>query len=164
MIMNWILIFQSLLNQNINDISIKGVLFMRINENSYSIDPEETNYIQNLPFGIVYISTNDKGIIEIIKLNLFGIPESDFFDELNSNYGKPTRIHIVDEIKLLSDSYNTGEHNITSHTRQTYIKTKDGSLEDKPIYVLWQTSKEEVELIIKREEETSQLKFKVLRS
>lgn len=162
MIMNWILIFQSLLNQNINDISVKGVLFKRIDENTYSVESDETKYVQNLPFGIVYISTNAKGIIEIINLNLFGIPESDFFDELNSNFGKPTRIQVVDEIMLLSESYNTGENTITSHTKQTYIKTKDGCLEDKPIYVLWQTSKEEVVLLIKREEEMSQLKFKVL--
>ena len=60
-----------------------------------------------MPYGRIYLSTNHKGLIEEIKLNLYGIPDKVFFKGMNDDFGKPKNVKIIEEVNLISEGYNT---------------------------------------------------------
>ena len=154
------LLFQSLLHQPIDQLEISGVSPEQMSETSYWLDPEEINSIYELPYGRIYLSTDHNGLIEEIKLNLYGIPDEVFFKGMNHNFGKPKNVKIIEEVNLISEGYNTKD-GISSYFKNSSIKTREGSLDENPIYVIWQTESSQIDLLIKREEGTCQLMFKI---
>ncbi len=150
--------YELLLGKSISSIKIDNSEFNINESNYYSIsftnNPKEyyNNYIYFMSF-----FTDHNNVITKIDIKLISLVTKELYHTLTEIYGQPTIILVPD--KVLYDK--TIEHKkIKATARKVKRKAKQGTFEDKPTFLIWQKEDFKLEILMKYEQNMSEISFR----
>ncbi|MCB0747380.1 MAG: hypothetical protein KDC90_07940 [Ignavibacteriae bacterium] len=154
--------YELFLGQKISDLEIK------LGTSDYNKTDERYSYFffdDQLPYynnyaNAMFVRVDDKERIKSIDIKLTKLINDVLYNELIKQYGNPNSILVVDEIISLGTSVN----DTTGATmKKNFLKTKEGSFEEQPLHIIWNKDSFKIEVLMKYEQNLSEITFSVLR-
>ncbi len=150
--------FQNLLGKHISEIDIHGnnpKPTSHINKYYMLIDSYTEFY--GIPYNYMIINTNNQDIIKDITIYISGVINRPFYDAFIDSYDNPKSIQITDKVKSISKSDGKGQFSRNSEKR--FLTTKEGTFEEKPLYILWEKKGYQIKILLKHNMDTSEISF-----
>ncbi len=148
--------YELLLGEDISEVLINNSKFELVNDSIYySIFYENPiEYFNNSIFCFFSITKNDK--IDELKIQLVDLIDEDFFNSLVNQYGKPDSILIIDKIIKISE---TIDDKTKAEFVKNEIKTKVGTFQEKPLYIIWDTEEFQIKILMKYKQRKTEITF-----
>ncbi len=142
-----------LLDANFNNYMLNKNLYF----NSYG--SEKSFY--SMFYNTLSIITNDDKEVISVTIHFNGIINDFFYNSFILDYNNPTTIQVIDSRKILSEETLNHKNNIQQHLKQREISLREGTFEEKPLFMLWNNKKFQIKVFIRHEQNISELTFRL---
>ncbi|WP_452600771.1 hypothetical protein [Pontimicrobium sp. MEBiC06410] len=135
--------------------------FNSIEVEFYSLkDWNITKDLYGMPYRSLQVKKDKNNKIETIYISFNSIISRDFFDLFNAQYGKPNSIQIIAKRTLEQESINKNENGeIRSNSKKYSLDLKEGSFDEKPLYITWKKDDYEIKALLIHKEGRSKIIF-----
>lgn len=150
--------FEDYLGKRIEDIKFeKSNYRVHYDDNKYSYFFVIPTPFYNNAIYASFLKFNEKKIITSVKINLISLVDKSTYAELVKLYGEPNHILVPD--RLLYDSNMNYNSSLGQTTRKKVIKTREGTFEEKPIFIIWKKRNFEIQVLMKYSKNVSEISF-----
>lgn len=128
---------------------------------SYSVkDWNMIKTFHGMSYNLLSVDKDEKDKIKSIYINFNSIISRDFFDSLNWQYGKPNSILIMANRTLEGEHIEKDENGKNKVSARKYsLDLKEGSFEDKPLYIIWKKYDYEIKALLIHKQGRSKIMF-----
>ncbi len=150
--------YELLLDKNINDIEFNEEKKHYSNENlcSFFFFNSPKRYFNN-SINMIFININDEEKITQIDIKFLSLINQELYDKLNEIYGEPNMVLVPDKI-IYNKTSKVKRINLT--VNKTKSHTKQGDFNDKPTFIIWEKKNYKVEILMKYQQNISEISFK----
>ena len=114
-------------------------------------------------FGINYnsisILTDKNEIIESVTIHLLSTIDKEFYNQLIQKYGQPNEIKVIEKKVIISNSH-LKEDIFSQDMKKSNIELRNGSFEEKPLYIIWRKDNFEIKIFSRYNMGISEITFK----
>lgn len=160
--------FEYMLGKDIFD--VEDILKINLKKNSFKKNDSEVVFHSNKGFinepylntfyNHLSIITNEDNKVQSITIHFRTIIDNSFYNLFNNKYGVPDSILIVENKKLESKiTIKDKKGNINETLSKNTFDLKEGSFQEKPIYIIWKKKKFQIKAFLRYEQNISQITF-----
>ncbi|MDO5981862.1 hypothetical protein [Flavivirga spongiicola] len=113
-------------------------------------------------YNMLTIMTNEKDTVQSITVHFQKVIDRQFYDVFIEKYGKPDNIQIIENRKVESESVIKDDNGkIVERLRKSTLNLKEGSFEEKPLYIIWKKEGFEIKVFLKHKQNISEITFSI---
>ncbi|NMH89824.1 hypothetical protein [Flavivirga algicola] len=113
-----------------------------------------------MSYNMLTIMTNEKDTVQSITVHFQKVIDRQFYDSIVEKYGKPDNIQIIENRQLESESVTEDDEGQVIQTlRKSTFSLKEGSFEERPLYIIWKKESFEVKAFLRHEQNISEITF-----
>lgn|SRR5690606_4629378 len=128
------------------------------NNNLYFMSTESYKYFYDMPTYYILISNNEN-IIDSITLYFHGIIDKGFYSSFTNDFGNPSTIQVIENVEIISEEKLT-ESPFSQHLRKNFIETKEGTFDEKPLFMIWDKESYQIKILLNHQSNISIITFR----
>jgi len=126
----------------------------------YYTKSNENKYFKGIPYNIISLRIDEKDFVQSLTLHSNKLLTSNMYKSLIEEYGRPDSIQIIDTTKI-KEIKSSVSSNFKQELKKVEFKTRDGSFEDKPIFILWNKQNYQLKLFFRYELNKCEITFRI---
>ncbi|WP_346880773.1 hypothetical protein [uncultured Algibacter sp.] len=158
--------FEELLGKHVSKfedsigIDFENTLFQK---SFYYISDEFTKkHFYGMEYNMVDIITNEDQKVQSISVLFRKVIDSQFYNAFIVNYGEPDHIQVVLNKKEIKEDYPKENNNdFTRNAKKYEIELKEGSFNEKPLYIIWKKDNYEIKAFLRHKQNMSEITFSI---
>lgn len=127
----------------------------------YKDDFSKTKF-NGMEYNSFTILTDENEIIKSITVHFQDLINRQFYDSVIKKFGEPNTIKVIDKTQVVSESTNEDD-NFSQHLIKRKITLKDGTFEDKPLFIIWKIEQLQIKVLLKHKEKRSEIEFSIFK-
>ena len=123
------------------------------------IDYKAKDYY-GMPYIDLFIKTDKIDKIQSVTIHFRKTIDRKFYDLFTNDYGEPNSILVIDKRNIISESTLRDDNNkVIQTSRKSELELKEGTFEDKPLYIIWEKDNYEIKALLRHKTGISEITF-----